>query len=94
MVKNLPAVQETWVRSLGQEDPLEKETAAHSSVLAWEIPWTEEPGRLQSMGSQESTERPSAQTLICFVTLVNKLLSSSLFTLGCYLRSLCVISTP
>ena len=44
--KNLPAVQETWVRSLGQEDPPEKEMAIHSSVLAWRIPWTEEPGRL------------------------------------------------
>ena len=51
-VKRLPAVQETWVRSLGQEDPLEKEMAAHSSTLAWKIPWTEKPGRLQSMGSQ------------------------------------------
>ena len=52
MVKNLPPMQETWVRSLGQEDPLEKEMATHSSILAWEIPWTEDPGRLQSMGSQ------------------------------------------
>ena len=51
-VKNLPAVQETWVRSLVWEDPLEKETAAHSSILAWKISWTEEPGGLQSMGSQ------------------------------------------
>ena len=51
-VKRLPAVQETWIRSLGQEDPLEKETATHSSTLAWKIPWTEEPGRLQSMGRQ------------------------------------------
>ena len=51
MVKNLPAVQETWVLSRGQEDPLEKEMATHSSILAWRIPWTEEPGRLQSMGS-------------------------------------------
>ena len=51
-VKRLPAVQETWVRSLGQEDPLEKEMATHSSTLAWKIPWTEKPGRLQSMGSQ------------------------------------------
>ena len=48
-VKNLPARQETWVRSLGQEDPLEKETATHSSILSWEIPWTEEPDGLQSM---------------------------------------------
>ena len=52
MVKNPPAIQETWVRSLGQEDPLEKELASHSSIFAWEIPWTEEPGGLQSMGSQ------------------------------------------
>ena len=52
MVKRLPAMQETWVRSLGQEDPLEKEMATHSSILAWRIPWTEDPGRLQSMGSQ------------------------------------------
>ena len=51
-VKCLPAMQETWVRSLGQEDPLEKEMAIHSSTLAWTIPWTEEPGDLQSMGSQ------------------------------------------
>ena len=50
MVKNPPAVQETWVRSLGWEDPLEKEMATHSSILAWRIPWTEEPGGLQSMG--------------------------------------------
>ena len=51
-VKHLPAKQETWVRSLGQEDPLEKEMATHSSILAWKIPWTEKPGRLQSVGSQ------------------------------------------
>ena len=51
-VKNLPAMQETWVRSLGWEDPLEKGKATYSSILAWRIPWTEEPGRLQSMGSQ------------------------------------------
>ena len=49
-VKNLPAIQETWARSLGQEDPLEKGMATHSSILAWRIPWTEEPDR--SMGSQ------------------------------------------
>ena len=51
-LKRLPAMQETWVRSLGQEDPLEKKMATHSSILAWKIPWTEEPGRLESMGSQ------------------------------------------
>ena len=50
-VNNLPAVWETWVRSLGQEDPLEKEMATYSSILAWRIPWTEEPGGLQSTGS-------------------------------------------
>ena len=52
MVKRLPTMWETGVQSLGQEDPLEKEMATHSSILAWKIPWTEEPGRLQSMGSQ------------------------------------------
>ena len=52
MVKDLPAVQETQVRSLGWEDPLEKGMATHSSILAWGIPWTEEPGRLWSMGWQ------------------------------------------
>ena len=53
-VKSLPKVQETWVSSLGWEDQLKKEMATHSSILAWEIPWTEKPGGLQSMGSQES----------------------------------------
>ena len=52
MVKHLPAMQGTWVQSLGQEDPLEEEIATYSSTLAWKIPWMEEPGRLQSMGSQ------------------------------------------
>ena len=52
MVKNPPAMQETRVRSLGPEDPLEKGMVTHSSILAWEIPWTEEPGGLQSMGLQ------------------------------------------
>ena len=52
MVKRLPTVWETWVRSLGQEDPLEKEMETHSSTLAWKIPWTEERSRLQPMGLQ------------------------------------------
>ena len=52
MVKNLPATQETWVQSLGLEDPLEKEMDIHSSILAWRIPWSEEPGGLQSMALQ------------------------------------------
>ena len=54
MVKNLPEMQEIWVQSLGQEDPLEKGMATHSSILAWRIPWTEEPGRLQPMGVTKS----------------------------------------
>ena len=52
IVKNLPWIQEIWVQSLGQEDLLEKGIATHSSILTWRIPWTEEPGRLQSMGLQ------------------------------------------
>ena len=60
MVKNPPAMQETWVQSLGQEDPPEKEVVTHSIVLAWRIPWTEENGWLQSMGSQESTRLSDA----------------------------------
>ena len=55
MVKNLPAMQKTWIQSLGQEDPLEKEMATHSSIIAWRIPWTEKPGELQSMVSQRRT---------------------------------------
>ena len=54
LIKNLPTMQETWVWSLGREDPLKKEIATHSSILAWRIPWTEEPGGLQSMGSRLS----------------------------------------
>ena len=53
-VKSLPAMQETWVQSLGQEDPLEKGKATHSSITAWRIPWTEEPGGLQSAGLQRA----------------------------------------
>ena len=55
MVKNLPAVQETWVQSLGRKNPLEKKMATHYSILAWRIPWIEKPGELQSMGSQSRT---------------------------------------
>ena len=57
MVKHPPAMQETWLQSLGGEDPLEKEMATHSSVLAWEILWREEPGGLQSMGLQSQASR-------------------------------------
>ena len=65
-LKRLSAMWETWVRSLGQEDPLEKEMAAHSSILAWRIPWMEELGGLQSMGHKESdtTERLHFQTIV------------------------------
>ena len=61
-VKNLPAMQETWVQSLSQEDPLEKGMAAHSSILAWRIPWTEEPGGLQSMRSQRVRQDRATNT--------------------------------
>ena len=67
MLKNLPTMQETRVRSLGWEDPLEKEMAAHSSILAWKIPWTTEPGRLPSMGSQRGLSHQEASiTLLPF----------------------------
>ena len=59
MVKNPPAMQDTWIQCLGQEDPLEKGMATYYSILAWRIPWTEEPGGLQSMGSQRSWTRLS-----------------------------------
>ena len=54
MVKRLPTMRETWVQSLGREDPLQKEMTTHYTILAWRIPWTEEPGGLQSMGSQRA----------------------------------------
>ena len=63
MVKNPPAVQETWVRSLGGEDPLEEGTATHSIILAWRIPWAEESGRLWSMGVAKSQTRLSSFTV-------------------------------
>ena len=85
-VKRLPAMQETQVWSLGWEDPLEKEMATHSSNLAWKIPWTEEPGRLQSMGSQrvidwfadieESLHPWDKAHLVMVYDLVNVLLDS------------------
>ena len=82
-VKNLPAVQETWVQFLGGEDPLEKEMATHSSILAWRIPCAEEPGGLQSMGSQEwdMTER---------LSLLLLLLLYALEFFCCYSRGICV----
>ena len=83
MVKNLPAMQETQVRSLGQEDPLEKGTATHSSILAWKIPWTEEPGRLQSTGllrvrhtEQLTLLLSAAKDVIAFVVTTDTLSQS------------------
>ena len=73
MVKNLPTMQETWVRSLGWEDPLEKGMATHPSILAWRIPWTEEPGRLQSMGSQGVGHNRATNTFTLLVTYFLKL---------------------
>ena len=74
--KESPAIQETWVQSLGQEDPLEKGMATHSSILAWKIPWTEEPGGMQSMGMQtesETTGLLSMYTRVC-ITFVLQIL--------------------
>ena len=68
MVKNPPAMQESQILSLGWKDPLEKEMAVHSSTIAWKIPWTEEPGRLQSMGSQ----RVGHFTFTCFSNLISE----------------------
>ena len=70
MVKNLPAMQETWVQSLGQEDPLEEEMASHSSTLAWQIPWMEEPGGLQSTGSQRVGQNLATNTFTSFISKV------------------------
>ena len=67
MAKNMPAKQETWVQSLGQEDNLKKELVTHSSILAWGIPWTEEPAGLQSMGSQKSQTQLSNLTAVAAV---------------------------
>ena len=65
MVRNLPAMQETWVQSLGWEDPLEKGKATHCSILAWRIPWTEEPDGLQSMGSPRVGHDRATSTFTC-----------------------------
>ena len=70
LVKNLPAVQETWVQSLGWEDPLENKMATHSSTLAWKISWTEEPGGLQSMGSQRIGHDRATNTYLHFLTYI------------------------
>ena len=65
-----PAIQETWVRSLGQEDPLGKGMATHSSILAWRIPWTQKPGRLQSIGSQKSQTQLKRHSMDARLSLI------------------------
>ena len=79
MVKNPPAVQESWVQSLGREDPLERGTAAHSSILAWRIPWTEEPGRLQSMGLQRPLSPASGNLFSVSMILVGQIVFFTFF---------------
>ena len=73
-IKHLPTMQETWVQSLGWEDALEKEMATHSSILAWNIPWTEEPGRLQSTGSQRVRHDRVASLSFLFFPILNLIL--------------------
>ena len=85
LVKNLPAMQETQARSLGQEDPLEEGMATHSGILAWEIPWTEEPGVLQSMGSQ-SPARMSWTCLICLSFIKSSTLCKGLSPLSSLIK--------
>ena len=70
MIKNLPAIWETWVQTLDWEGPLEKGTATHSSILAWRIPWTEEPGGLQSMGSPAELDTTEQLMLSLFLTVL------------------------
>ena len=90
MVKNLPAVQETWVQSLGPEDPLEKGMATHSNIFAWRIPWTEEPGGLQSMESQrvDTTEVLSLSTFLLgfsiFSSVSRELVIMKQFYVDCF----------
>ena len=83
MVKNLPAMQEIWVQSLGWGDPLEKEMTTHSGILAWRIPWAEEPGRLQSMGSLLSHS-------IVFLYLFALIAEEGFLISSCYSLELCI----
>ena len=107
LVKNLPAVQETWVRYLGWEDPLEKEVATHSRILAWKISWTEEPGGLQSMRSQRVGHDWATNTYLLvlliykifsfspevFITIPKKTLAFSSHSYTSFLHSLTEIKT-
>ena len=79
MVKNLPIMQQVQVQSLGWEDPLEKGLATHSSILAWRIPWTEEPGRIQSLGSQRVGHNWATNTLIALIRYVTMAKTSIVF---------------
>ena len=93
MVKNLPAVQETWVWSLGQEDPLEKRMATWYSILAWRIPWTEEPGRLQSMGSQRAGHDWATNTyfyllIVTFIFIEISFIMKNLYVLHIFVQSI------
>ena len=90
MVKCLPAMQKTWVWSLGREDPLEKEMVTHSSTLAWKIPWTEEPGRLQSMWLQRVGHNWATSLLLSFISWRGYYMSTDEKTEACvgYLQSL------
>ena len=103
MVKNLPAVQETWVWSLGQEDPLEKRMATRYSmekrmatrysILAWRIPWTEEPGRLQSMGSQRAGHDWATNTyfyllIVTFIFIEISFIMKNLYVLHIFVQSI------
>ena len=72
-LKRLPPMRETRVRSLGREDPLEKEMVSHSSILPWEIPWTEEPGEVQTMGSQRVRRNLTAATITMFMVIFTAL---------------------
>ena len=103
-VKNLPAMQETWVQSLGWEDPLENGMATHSSILAWRIPWADEPGGLQSMGSQRVRHYWETNTFtslsrfmfhILHLSVSHSALSNSLWPHGLYpARLLCSWNSP
>ena len=83
MAKNLPAVQETWVWYLGQKDPLEKETATYCSILAWRVPWTEDPGGLQSIGSQRVGHNWATNT---FISDIIEYLSFSVWLISLNIR--------
>ena len=87
MVKRLSTMQETWVRALGWEDPLEKQMAIHSSTIAWKIPWTEEPGRLQSMGAAKSRTRLSyfTFTFTCSESITVRIVMLVLYLCAVYI---------